>query len=156
MFYFAVLSAVTPPVAAAAMVGSKIAESDYVKTGMESLKLILPFFIVPFFLTTNPIVMGKSQPLLSGAAAMVALIVACGSITVFSQGYFLVVTKKLERIGYLLVAVLATIYGLYGFLLAFFASIVLFIILCLFQFKRKAHHSKITHTVQKEIVEPSS
>lgn len=156
VFYFAVLSAVTPPVAAAAMVGSKIAESDYVKTGFESLKLILPFFIVPFFLTANPIVMGRAQPLLSGAAAMVALIVACGSIMVFSQGYFLVATKKIERMGYLFVAFLSTVYGLYGLWSAFFASIVLFIILCLFQFKRKAHHSKITHTVQKEIVEPSS
>ncbi len=156
VFYFAVLSAVTPPVAAAAMVGSKIAESDYVKTGFESLKLILPFFIVPFFLTTNPIVMGKSQPILSGAAALVALIVACGSIMVFSQGYFLVATKRLERIAYLLVAVLATIFGLYGFLLAFFVSVALFIILFLNQFKRKAHHSTITSAAQKEIVEPTS
>ena len=156
VFYFAVLSAVTPPVAAAAMVGSKIAESDYVKTGFESLKLILPFFIVPFFLTTNPIVMGKSQPILSGAAAMIALIVACGSIMVFSQGYFLVAAKKLERIGYLFVAVMATIYGLYGFLLAFFVSVALFIILFLNQFKRKAHHSTITSAAQKEIVEPTS
>ena len=156
VFYFAVLSAVTPPVAAAAMVGSKIAESDYVKTGFESLKLILPFFIVPFFLTTNPIVMGKSQPLLSGAAAMIALIVACGSIMVFSQGYFLVAAKKLERIGYLFVAVMATIYGLYGFLLAFFVSVALFVILFLNQLKRKAHHSTITSAAQKEIVEPTS
>lgn len=136
VFYFAVLSAVTPPVAAAAMVGSKIAESDYVKTGFESLKLILPFFIVPFFLTANPIVMGRAQPLFSGVAAIVALIVACGSIMVFAQGYFLMVVKKMERMGYLFVAFLATAYGLYGLWSAFFVSIVLFTVLCMHQFKK--------------------
>ncbi len=156
VFYFAVLSAVTPPVAAAAMVGSKIAESNYVKTGYESFKLILPFFLVPFFLTANPIIMGQAQPFLSGAAAIIALIVACTSVMVFSQGYFLVATHKLERAGSLLIALLAAIYGLYGVVLALIVSVALFIVFCLNQIKRKARLSRTIPSVQEEVVESTS
>jgi TRAP-type uncharacterized transport system fused permease subunit len=153
VFYFAVLSAVTPPVAAAAMVGSKIAESNYVKTGYESLKLILPFFLIPFFLTTNPIIMGQSQPFFSGAGAIISLIVACTSVMAFTQRYLIVAISGLERAGFLLVAVLATIYGLYGVVLALIVSVVLFVFLCLTQIKRKVRVSGTTAAVNNETID---
>lgn len=156
VFYFAVLSAVTPPVAAAAMVGSKIAESNYVKTGYESLKLILPFFLVPFFLTTNPIIMIQAQPFFSAAAAIIALIIACTSVIALTQGYFLVATSRLERVGFLLIAILATIHGLYSVWLAFIVSVALFALFCLNQAKRKARLSGTTAAVQNDVVESTS
>ena len=156
VFYFAVLSAVTPPVAAAAMVGSKIAESNYVKTGYESLKLILPFFLVPFFLTTNPIIMIQAQPFFSAAAAIIALIIACTSVIALTQGYFLVATSRLERVGFLLIAILATIHGLYSVWLAFIVSVALFALFCLNQAKRKARLPGTTAAVQNDVVESTS
>ncbi|MEM9221733.1 MAG: TRAP transporter fused permease subunit, partial [Pseudomonadota bacterium] len=48
VFYFAVLSAVTPPVALAAYAGSAIAGSDPMKTSVESFRYALTAFIVPF------------------------------------------------------------------------------------------------------------
>jgi TRAP transporter 4TM/12TM fusion protein len=141
VFYFAVLSAVTPPVAAAAMVGSRIAESKYMETGYEAFKLILPFFLVPYFLVANPIVMLQSQSFYSAGAALVSLIISCGAGVVFTQGFLLVRTTWLERIGYLAAAALGTAYGLYGNIPAFIGAVILVTFLLMYQLKKKnAYH----------------
>ena len=137
VFYFAVLSAVTPPVAAAAMVGSKIAESDYVKTSFEALKLSLPFFLVPYFLVANPDIMFPVKTFPGCLAPITVMALACGSLIVFVYGFFLTRITKLERIGYLAVAACATVFGLYGYLPGLVGALLLAIILVPFQIRRK-------------------
>jgi TRAP transporter 4TM/12TM fusion protein len=48
IFYFAILSAITPPVALAAFAAAGIAGSDPMKTGFNALRLGIAAFIVPF------------------------------------------------------------------------------------------------------------
>lgn len=48
VFYFAIISAITPPVALAAYAGAAIAQSDPMKTGITACKLGLAAFIVPY------------------------------------------------------------------------------------------------------------
>jgi TRAP transporter 4TM/12TM fusion protein len=48
IFYYAVMSAITPPVALASYAGAAIAQSDPMKTSVESFKLGLAAFVVPF------------------------------------------------------------------------------------------------------------
>lgn len=48
VFYYAVMSAITPPVALAAYAGAALAGSDPMKTSVESFKFGLAAFIVPF------------------------------------------------------------------------------------------------------------
>jgi TRAP transporter 4TM/12TM fusion protein len=48
IFYYAVMSAITPPVALASYAGAAIARSDPMKTSVESFKLGLAAFVVPF------------------------------------------------------------------------------------------------------------
>ncbi|EKF60846.1 TRAP-type transport system, fused permease [Agrobacterium albertimagni AOL15] len=48
VFYFAVMSAITPPVALAAYAGAALAGSDPMKTSVESFKIGLAAFVVPF------------------------------------------------------------------------------------------------------------
>ncbi len=48
IFYYAVMSAITPPVALAAYAGAAIAQSDPMKTSVEAFKIGLAAFIVPF------------------------------------------------------------------------------------------------------------
>ena len=48
IFYYAVMSAITPPVALAAYAGAAIARSDPMKTSVESFKIGLAAFVVPF------------------------------------------------------------------------------------------------------------
>ena len=63
IYYYAALANITPPVASAALVASKIAKSDYFKTAATATRLGLPGFILPFmfayhqelFLMGNPI-----------------------------------------------------------------------------------------------------
>jgi len=125
VFYFAILSAVTPPVAGATIVASQIAEYSYMKTGWESLKLTAPFFLVPFFIIKNPVVLSKGQVLPDALYAILSLCVACGAFLIFCQNFCFTNTRVFERILFLIVAVLATFYGLFSSLPAFVASMIL-------------------------------
>ncbi len=53
IFYYAVMSAITPPVALAAYAGAAIAQSDPMRTSVESFKIGLAAFIVPFIFFYN-------------------------------------------------------------------------------------------------------
>jgi len=52
--YFAVFSAVTPPVALASLAGAKIAGASFWGTSVESFKLVVPAFVVPFAFIYHP------------------------------------------------------------------------------------------------------
>ena len=53
IFYYAVMSAITPPVALASYAGAAIAQSDPMRTSVESFKIGLAAFIVPFIFFFN-------------------------------------------------------------------------------------------------------
>lgn len=53
-FYFAVFSAVTPPIATAAIVGSKIAKANFWDCAMQGLRLSIPLFLIPFAFISQP------------------------------------------------------------------------------------------------------
>ncbi|MEC7761842.1 MAG: TRAP transporter fused permease subunit [Pseudomonadota bacterium] len=54
VFYFGLLSMVTPPVALASFAAAKIAEADAWKTSLEAMKLAWPAYIVPFLFLFAP------------------------------------------------------------------------------------------------------
>ncbi len=54
VFYFAVYSALTPPVAVAVLAAAKLAGSNYWSTAKESLKLAATTFIIPFAFVYRP------------------------------------------------------------------------------------------------------
>ena len=53
-FYFAVFSAVTPPIATAAIIGSKIAKANFWDCAMQGFRLSLPLFLIPFAFISQP------------------------------------------------------------------------------------------------------
>jgi len=61
IFYFAVMSAITPPVALAAYAGAAIAQSDPMKTSMESFKIGLAAFVVPFMFFSSPALLMQGE-----------------------------------------------------------------------------------------------
>jgi len=61
IFYYAVMSAITPPVALAAYAGAAIAQSDPMKTSVESFKIGLAAFIVPFIFFYNSAMLMQGQ-----------------------------------------------------------------------------------------------
>ncbi|MGI6453690.1 MAG: TRAP transporter permease [Syntrophomonadaceae bacterium] len=61
-FYFAILSAITPPVALAAYAGAGVANADPMKTGVAAFKLGLAGFIVPFMFVYGPTLLMIGSP----------------------------------------------------------------------------------------------
>lgn len=61
IFYYAVISAITPPVALAAYAGAAIAQSDPMKTSVESFRFGLAAFVVPFmfFFSSEMLMQGE-------------------------------------------------------------------------------------------------
>ncbi|WP_233204480.1 TRAP transporter fused permease subunit [Sporosarcina sp. P17b] len=54
IFYFGIISAITPPVALASIVAAGIAEEKPLATSLSSLKLGLPGFLLPFMFVLGP------------------------------------------------------------------------------------------------------
>jgi TRAP transporter 4TM/12TM fusion protein len=54
-FYFAVISAVTPPVGLAALAAAGIAKASYLETGLAAFKLAIAGFVIPFLVIFNPV-----------------------------------------------------------------------------------------------------
>ncbi|WP_332900168.1 MULTISPECIES: TRAP transporter permease [unclassified Haladaptatus] len=76
VFYFAMLSAITPPVAVAVAVGSRIADSNFLQTGMQAMRIGAPGFFIPFAFVTNPSLIFWSFP----ATPLHAIIVFIGVV----------------------------------------------------------------------------
>ncbi|MHC3439980.1 TRAP transporter large permease subunit [Natrialbaceae archaeon A-gly3] len=53
VFYFAMLSAITPPVAVAVAIGSNIANANFLKSSIQALRIGAPGFVIPFAFVTN-------------------------------------------------------------------------------------------------------
>ncbi len=125
VFYYAILAAVTPPIAGAAIVGSQISGASYLRTSWESFKLVGPFYLVPFFAVKNPIIFSQRQALLPAVFTLCALVIAVACMTCFCQTYCFTRTSLREQ-GILLLATLCAVwYGLYGQVLFFLAAVLL-------------------------------
>ncbi|MCX8128453.1 MAG: TRAP transporter permease [Synergistetes bacterium] len=54
IFYFSILSTITPPVCAAVFLGAGLAEANWLETGINAVRMALPAFIVPFAFVYSP------------------------------------------------------------------------------------------------------
>lgn len=59
IFYFAILSSITPPVAIASFAAAAMAKADPWKTSWAAVKIGLATFIVPFLFFYSPVLLGK-------------------------------------------------------------------------------------------------
>ena len=125
VFYFAILAAVTPPIAGAAMVGSQIAGASYMKVSWESFKLVGPFFILPYFIIKNPIVFMEYQPPVQAITVLIAMIIAMGAMMCLFQGYCFRPTGRVEKLFLTAASFCAVFYGLYHHLTLFVGAAVL-------------------------------
>ncbi|MEL7567909.1 MAG: TRAP transporter permease [Dehalobacterium sp.] len=97
IFYFACLSAITPPVAVAAYAAAPLAKADPMDVGIKAFKLGLVAFIIPFMFVDNQALMLEGSILtvsLAIISAMLGVCALCGSIS----GWFITNLKLWERI----------------------------------------------------------
>lgn len=73
VFYAAILSGITPPIAIAVVVTTGIAESNFWRTAIEALKLALPLFILPFTFIFNPEIVTGGFTLLTIVSGILVL-----------------------------------------------------------------------------------
>jgi TRAP transporter 4TM/12TM fusion protein len=111
IFYYAVLSEVSPPTALSPFAAAAITGGDPYRTTLQSWKYTLPAFLVPFMFVLDPagqgiLLKGSWQDIaMSSGTAMIGIIALAGG----AQGWFLKKTKLLERL-MLIVAGIALVY----------------------------------------------
>lgn len=84
IFYFGVMSLVTPPVALAAYAAAVIAKADFWKTGWEASRLSIVGYIVPFIFVYQPALLMRGSIggiLLAAGSALVGTIALAGAMS---------------------------------------------------------------------------
>ncbi len=97
IFYFACLSAITPPVALASFAAAAIANAKTWDVALEGMKFAIAGYIVPFMFVYGPslVLQGSWQNIaLASVTAVLGTAALAGSI----QGWFLTRTLKIERL----------------------------------------------------------
>ena len=104
VFYFGIVADLTPPVALASYAGAAIAQSNPMKTALQSTKLAIAAFIVPYVFALNPVMLFEG---LDGSIGMqilkVVLIISTSLVGIFGvssalEGYLLKNMNVFQRI----------------------------------------------------------
>jgi TRAP transporter 4TM/12TM fusion protein len=108
--YFAVFSAVTPPVALASLAGAKIANASFIGTAIESLKLVFPAFFVPFAFIYHPSLLEFPRFSWSLALATAGVVLVQWNASVALYNFFLRRLTLWERTAFSLAGALGVVY----------------------------------------------
>ena len=111
-FYYAIISAITPPVALAVYAGAGLAGSNMWKTGLAAVRIGAPGFIIPFMFVYEPslLFVGSLWEILSTfiTATIGVVMLAAGLI-----GWFIRETNVVERLLLVVGAILLIKPGIY-------------------------------------------
>jgi len=89
VFYFAMFANITPPVALASFAAAGISGGSPMKTGLQSLKLSLAGFIVPYMFVYNEALLLRGTDFMTGALVMLTSIVGVIMLGAAVEGYLL-------------------------------------------------------------------
>ena len=133
VFYFAMFANITPPVALASFAAAGISGGDPMKTGLQSVRLSLAGFIVPYIFVYNTALLLLDTTALIALRVTITAIIGVTMIGMATEGFALTEMKWIERIiafgGALLLITADPIQDAIGF------SIL--IVVLLIQFRRK-------------------
>ncbi|MFI8418140.1 TRAP transporter permease [Serratia sp. NPDC078593] len=115
VFWFGALSNITPPVALASYTAASIARADPMQTSWDAVRLALPGFIIPFILVYNPalLMQGDNLSVLSMIHMIVTALVGIYALSIASANFWLHQTHWLERILFIIAAILLIKPGLW-------------------------------------------
>lgn len=99
ILYYACLSAITPPVAAAALAASAIAQTSYVRTACQATVISTMLYLLPFLFVYEPALLARDMP---GALQMTLLLaevaLICVLVSAASEGFLLARLGWVSRI----------------------------------------------------------
>lgn len=96
VFYFAILSTISPPVAASCIVACGISGGNFLSTCRYALRLALPAFVLPFIWIYNPPMVAQGTPV-AIAATVLATLAAIVLVAAAFEGYLLTDLTVPER-----------------------------------------------------------
>ena len=97
-FYFAIISAVTPPVALGALAASAISGANYFATSVKAFKLSIAGFIIPYLIVFNPIMNLRSDNVVTTVLSLIAIPIALITMTILIYGVQRVRLSHLDRL----------------------------------------------------------
>ncbi|ADJ15575.1 TRAP transporter permease [Halalkalicoccus jeotgali] len=108
IFYFGIISAITPPIMLAVFTTSSIAESDPWKTGFTAVNLAAAGFLVPYLFVLGPelLLIGETTAIV---ASVVTAVIGVIALSAGTQGYFYAPAHLVERVA-LVAGAVALIY----------------------------------------------
>lgn len=111
-FFYGVVASITPPVATTALIASRMAGADYIKTGIEATKVGAASFIIPILMIYAPAILLITGDLRLDFLKVISSFVLIFSMQVLICNYCQTGTTIYERIGFSIVA-LAAIIGIF-------------------------------------------
>lgn len=104
VFYFAILSAITPPVAIACVITSSISESSFFRSAWEALRLALPAFLLPYvFVLHQSLIQWTMMTPLVFLMVLIGFFGLIMAIHGYAMNHLHIVTRTVALIGGLLV-----------------------------------------------------
>jgi len=136
--YISNFAFLTPPVAMAALIASKLAEASYIKTATEAVKSAFGGITIPFLFIYCPFMLLLPQDPIRGVAGIIASVLFLFSMEITFVGYYMSDCSILER-------VLTGTSGILFFLSIALANFILFgvglafiIFITFYQWKKKS------------------
>ena len=96
VFYFGILSMITPPVCLATYAAASIAGSDFMKTALTGMRLATVAYVVPFLFVYSPALLLKGTAF-EVVVAVSTAIVGAGLLGVALSGYLFARLNLLQR-----------------------------------------------------------
>lgn len=97
-FYFAMFANITPPVALAAFAAAGLSGGDAVKTGLQSVKLSIAGFIVPYMFVYSPEILLQNTTFFGGLWVTIAACIGVFMIGAAAEGYLFTKIHPVLRI----------------------------------------------------------
>lgn len=98
VFYFGIVADLTPPVALAAYAGAAIARANPMKTALNSTKLAIGAFIIPYIFALNPAMLFINTSALEVILICITSVVGMFAVSAALEGYLLYHMKWYERV----------------------------------------------------------
>lgn len=137
VYYFAVYAAVTPPVATAAIVASRIAETSFWGTAFASMRLMTGPLIIPFLFIYRPEVLALPPDPFALFLTFIGWLVATVAILAVTVRFFIIAMTRLETTIALIAALLASFWIVNDILVALIGAVASLICLAILQGRRR-------------------
>lgn len=97
-FYFAIISAITPPVGLASLAASGLSGGNFLQTGLKGFRLAFAGFILPYMIIYNPIFIWDTSNILWFSASFIVIAIAITTLSALMYNTFMTRMDGLDKL----------------------------------------------------------